>query len=137
MYIAKYVYQEHIKAKQRLFRTVPLHHKNRIQGIYSSLHAQIITILHLLSDSILTAIWEDTIGLLNFVSKSLYMMKMIKPYMIKSRQLAIIQAFRALCKIKFEQLNFWQKVKNNDNIYHVYIKSIFKSWLSNSTNKIN
>ena len=51
--------------------------------------------------------------------------------MIKLIQLAIIQAFTALLKIKFEQmgviLNFHQKMKKNDNILYEYHKSIIKS----------
>ena len=47
--------------------------------------------------------------------------------MIKSVQLAIIQAFTALWEIKFEHmvviLNFRQKMKKNNNIHNVCIKS--------------
>jgi hypothetical protein len=45
-------------------------------------------------------------------------------YMIKSIQLAIIQAFTAPGEIKFEEmvviLNFLQKMDKNDNIQHVF-----------------
>jgi hypothetical protein len=55
--------------------------------------------------------------------------------MIRSIQLAIIQAFKALWEMKFEEmvaiLNFHQKMKKNDNIHHVFIKSLWKSWLAN------
>ena len=48
-------------------------------------------------------------------------------YMIKSTHLAIIQPFTALWKIQVDQmvviLNFCQKMKKNDNIHHVCIKS--------------
>ena len=51
--------------------------------------------------------------------------------MIKSIQLAIIQAFTAPLEIKFEEmmviLNFRQQMKNNDKSHHVCIKSIIKS----------
>ena len=67
-----------------------------------------------------------------------YMIKKIihsKTYMIKSSQLAIIQAFTALWKIKFEQMvvisNCRQKMKNEDNIYLVCIKCIFNCWEAN------
>jgi hypothetical protein len=56
-------------------------------------------------------------------------------YIIKSIQLAIIQAFTAPWKIKFEEkvviLNFLQKMHKNDYIHHVFIKTIGKSWLAN------
>jgi hypothetical protein len=52
--------------------------------------------------------------------------------MIKSIQLAVIQAFTAPWEIKFEEmvviLNFLQKMDKNDNIHHDFIKSICKSW---------
>ena len=52
-------------------------------------------------------------------------------YMIKSIQLAIIQAFTAPCWIKFEQmvviLDFCQMMKNNDNI----ISCVYKIHLLN------
>ena len=55
--------------------------------------------------------------------------------MIRSIQLAIIQAFTAPWKIKFEEmvaiLNFRQKMEKNDNIHHVFIKSIWKSCWAN------
>ena len=54
--------------------------------------------------------------------------------MIKSTQLAIIQAFTAPWEITFEEmvviLNFHQKIDKNDNINHVFITSICK-WYSN------
>ena len=53
-------------------------------------------------------------------------------FMITSAQMAIIQDFTAPWEIKFEEmvviLNFPQKMNNNDNIHHVCIKSIIKSW---------
>jgi hypothetical protein len=56
-------------------------------------------------------------------------------YMIRSIQLAIIQAFTAPWEIKFEEmvviLNFHQQMDKNDNIDHVFIKSICKSWYAN------
>ena len=55
-------------------------------------------------------------------------------YLIKSTQLAIIQAFTAPWEITFEEmvviLNFHQKIDKNDNINHVFITSICK-WYSN------
>ena len=55
--------------------------------------------------------------------------------MIKSIQLAIIQAFTAPWEIKFVQmvliLDFRQKMEKNDNIHHACTKSISKSWLAN------
>jgi hypothetical protein len=51
--------------------------------------------------------------------------------MIKSIQLASIQAFTAPLEIKFERmvviLDFHQKMGKNDNIHHVYTKSNCKS----------
>ena len=59
-----------------------------------------------------------------------------KKYLIQSTQLAIIQAFPALWKIKFEQmvviLNCWQHLINEDNINHVWIKCIFNSCEANN-----
>ena len=59
----------------------------------------------------------------------------LNTYMIKSIQLAIIQAFIAPWEIQFEEmvviLNFHQKMEKNDNIHHVFIKSIWKLWLAN------
>ena len=50
--------------------------------------------------------------------------------MIKSIQLAIIQAFTASWGIKFEQmviiLDFLQKMDNNHNIHHARTESICK-----------
>ena len=55
--------------------------------------------------------------------------------MIRSIQLAIIQAFTAPWEINFEEmvviLKFHQKMEKNDNIHHTFIKSIWKSWLAN------
>ena len=55
-------------------------------------------------------------------------------YMIKSIQLAIIQAFTALWKLNIELmvviLNPHQRTKRKVNICHVCIKSIFKSCLA-------
>ena len=46
--------------------------------------------------------------------------------------LEYFQSFTAPWEIKFEQMvvifDFRQKMKYNENIYHVFIKSIFKSW---------
>ena len=54
------------------------------------------------------------------------------PHMIQSIQLDGIQAFTALWKMKIEQmviiLNFYQKIKTNDNILYVNNKAIIKSW---------
>ena len=55
--------------------------------------------------------------------------------MIRSIQLPIIQAFTAPWEINFEEmvviLKFHQKMEKNDNIHHIFIKSIWKSWLAN------
>ena len=58
-----------------------------------------------------------------------------KTYMLKSIQLAIIQAFTALWKLKIELmvviLNPHQRTKRKVNICHVCIQPIFKSWYAN------
>jgi hypothetical protein len=55
----------------------------------------------------------------------------LNTYIIKSIQLAFIQAFTAPGEMKFEEmvvyLKFHQKMNNNDKSYHVCIKSIIKS----------
>ena len=70
-------------------------------------------------------------------NKSFYMknITILNTYMVKSIQLAIIQAFTAPWEIKFEQmvviLNFCQQMENNDNIHHECTYSVCKSWLAN------